>query len=729
MVETAAAERPVRAKGPAVRVDELMGLFDGRIKRVRAGVFYQLGLLLIATAMLILPLIYLALIGLIGYGVALHAVNNLSLFEELQSARAAAVAYLTPLLVGVVVIFFLIKPLLARPGRPIRSRALKLEDEPLLYAFVGKLSEAVHAPRPVRIEVDANANASASLGGGVLGFLGNRLTLRIGLPLMATMNLRQLSGVLAHELGHFSQGGAMRLSWLIHSINNWFARVVYERDAWDEQLQAARGIDLRLRLVVLLIIALVWLSRRVLWVLMQVGHLLSLFMSRQMEYNADWVSARAIGGAACAGALEALPAIMLAEQKSRADLARAWEERRLGDDLPALIADNLQKMPAEVRQTAVAEALAARAGLFSSHPALGARIKRVAREKSEGIFREERPAAVLLSDFAGTCREVSMDQYCAMLGPMVLHTTLVPTSELIGRQEQVVNSFEALERFFLHRLLFTRLLAPRPTELMATPNDPRALVGELTRARAMAQQTRGFCGEAIDRYEEALNEELQLFSRLQLLKAGVPVGRVSVEQAQAELARAVSRQAETDVELAPFDHASGRRLLAALRLLHFPQLEKKLPEARRMLKQSHQILLAVEQLSALREPLVEMLRNHTALVGLLDHVKGREQNERFQTRGQLVMRHLAQAIQSLHSGLSSANYPFEHPNGQVSLAFVAIGVPPPPDDLGALLHGGDEIFDSLKRFYYRAMGTLADHAEQVEAAAGLGPLPSDAAEK
>ena len=40
----------------------------------------------------------------------------------------------------------------------------------------------------------------------------------------------------------------MRLTYLIRSINGWFARVVYERDEWDETLAgvvAARGTSAR----------------------------------------------------------------------------------------------------------------------------------------------------------------------------------------------------------------------------------------------------------------------------------------------------------------------------------------------------------------------------------------------------------------------------------------------------------------------------------------------------
>lgn len=47
-----------------------------------------------------------------------------------------------------------------------------------------------------------------------------------------SLDLQQFAGVLAHEFGHFAQSSGMRLSYLIRSINHWFARVVFEEDQW-----------------------------------------------------------------------------------------------------------------------------------------------------------------------------------------------------------------------------------------------------------------------------------------------------------------------------------------------------------------------------------------------------------------------------------------------------------------------------------------------------------------
>src|SRR5699024_4661377 len=126
-------------------------------------------------------------------------------------------------------------------------------DAPQLFALIGWICRSLNAPIPSRIDVDCELNASAGFRGGWRSLFGNDIVLTIGLPLVAGLNLSQLTGVIAHEYGHFSQGTAMRANYVIRRINLWFHRVVYERDAWDVSLVAAsEDSDLDWRLMILL---------------------------------------------------------------------------------------------------------------------------------------------------------------------------------------------------------------------------------------------------------------------------------------------------------------------------------------------------------------------------------------------------------------------------------------------------------------------------------------------
>jgi len=139
--------------------------------------------------------------------------------------------------------------------------------------FVDAICDTVGAPRPARIAADSQVNASAHLEGGLLGVVGGELILTIGLPIAAGLTLKQFAGVLAHGFGHFSQRAGMRLYVLIMMVNMWFARVVYERDSWDDALEAwSKQGNFYVIAIVAAIRLAVWITRRVFWVLMMFGH-------------------------------------------------------------------------------------------------------------------------------------------------------------------------------------------------------------------------------------------------------------------------------------------------------------------------------------------------------------------------------------------------------------------------------------------------------------------------
>ena len=79
---------------------------------------------------------------------------------------------------------------------------------------------------PSRIDVDTEVNASAHLRRGLKSVPGRDLVLTVGLPLAGGLSLPQLAGVLAHEFGHFAQGTGMAATYMIRTVNAWFARVV-----------------------------------------------------------------------------------------------------------------------------------------------------------------------------------------------------------------------------------------------------------------------------------------------------------------------------------------------------------------------------------------------------------------------------------------------------------------------------------------------------------------------
>ncbi|MDB4986822.1 MAG: hypothetical protein JWN04_2000, partial [Myxococcaceae bacterium] len=235
---------------PPLDVSQIQAAFRGPLEPVRVTLIYRLAIGLVGLGMLILPALYLGLVAAAAYALIWHAVNNATLLSSVRSARGALVLYVSPLFVGGTLLLFMIKPLFARrPPEPERVSVTRAE-QPELFALVERLCALIGAPTPGRIDVDCAVNASASFRSGLGSMLSGDLVLTIGLPLVSGLSLRQLTGVLAHEFGHFAQGSGMRVSYVIRSVNAWFANVVYGRDQWDERLlSGARNSDIRLALV------------------------------------------------------------------------------------------------------------------------------------------------------------------------------------------------------------------------------------------------------------------------------------------------------------------------------------------------------------------------------------------------------------------------------------------------------------------------------------------------
>ncbi len=121
---------------------ELLRGLQGSIKRVRPTLTYRLAAIVVALVMVLLPIIYIGLIFLAGYGVYYHTLNNPGMLDSGVRGRAqifVLITYLAPIVCGIVLVLFMIKPLFARSSTFRRTRSLKREYEPLLFAFVDRI--------------------------------------------------------------------------------------------------------------------------------------------------------------------------------------------------------------------------------------------------------------------------------------------------------------------------------------------------------------------------------------------------------------------------------------------------------------------------------------------------------------------------------------------------------------------------------------------------------------
>ncbi|MEM9365476.1 MAG: M48 family metalloprotease [Planctomycetota bacterium] len=402
---------------------------------------YRLGLSMMAAFMLMMPLAYALLVAGAGYGVYVYAFDVFpGLMSYLPRGRAAIfmlIIYATPIVCGCISVVFMVKPLFVSmilPADP-RRRSIMRKSEPVLFHLVDEICNAAGSPKPTRIDVDCRVNASASFGSGLKSLFGNDLVLTIGIPLVSGLSSRQFAGVLAHEFGHFAQGAGMRASYVVRSINSWFARVVYQRDQIDEWLDdAITESESAFAIVLLLARFCVWLSRGILWCFMIVAHIGSSFMMRQMEFDADRMEAGLAGSDSFAATAERLRTLGFAQQKTHAGLAMlAQQEAVLLDNIPGTIVEVTKTLSHKEREVLAESRRDEKTGLFDSHPCDTERIDAARELEQPGLFTIDVPARNLFRNFAALCCNVTQDFYRNQLGRMVEPTELKPFAQHVGK--------------------------------------------------------------------------------------------------------------------------------------------------------------------------------------------------------------------------------------------------------------------------------------------------------
>ncbi len=724
------AAQPVEPNAEELRQQILAG-FQGSIERVRAPITYRFGVLLVLVVMVALPIIYVGIICLVGYLTYLHAVHDVVMLKAASGRGALFVllAYLAPIISGAVLVVFMIKPLFARPAETGRIRSLRADAEPTLFAFVQSICTIVGSSAPKRIDIDFEVNASASFRRGVWSMLGNDLVLTIGLPLVAGMNTRQVAGVVAHEFGHFSQGAGMRLTYVIRSISWWFTRVVYQRDQWDVQLiRLSREMDIRIGFVFYLARLGVWLTRKILWVLMMVGHAVSGFMLRQMEFDADRVAARVTGSDDFESTHRRIMLLSVASQGAHADLEAFYREGRLGDNLPLLIMAKARQIPKEVRAELDKSMEESTTGLLDTHPAGKDRIANAHREDAAGIFQVDLPATLLFSNFTAMAKGVTWDFYRGVFGQKIKPTDMHPVEDLIARQEKEREAEESLERYFQGAFTFRR-----PVKLggnaPSAPKDAKQAVAKLQEARGKMLKLAPALAETIEQYEKADSASVEAEQAAALLRAGMRIGKAtfSVPLTNIDTVTQVRRGAKTKLnrgrlQLEEFEQAATERLWTALELLHHPKMAEKLEKAERWQGESARLASALGTLNRKFDSLLELRTANASLAVLASNLEGHEDDEELINEIMDHMKQITRQFIDLRRTLMRVDYPFDHADKGMSIGEYALAVEPEPDDLGGVYHAGESVLSGLIPLYGRILARLVLLAERVETALGLPRL-------
>jgi Zn-dependent protease with chaperone function len=698
--------------------EEVLAALPSRVPRVSTSFTYRVSLILVAGIMVLLPLLYIGLIGLVAWGVVWHYTETSWFGSAMQSARGKSailvvIAYAAPGVIGGILMLFMVKPLFRRRASMGEGFVLQRGQQPLLFQFVDRLCDLLGAPRPVTIRIDDRVNASAGLASGWSMF-SNKLVLTIGLPLAEGLTLRQLTGVLAHEFGHFSQFWAMRAYYIIETVNDWFRRVSTERDRWDMQLDsAAKSWDIRVGWVLHLARFFVWIVRKTLTGFRYVGLFFSRRLSRQMEFDADQYEIRIAGAADFAATFDRMTELSFGAELAQRASSQFLREGRALDNSSRFVVYQAAEIPPEQMRGILEAMHSAPVPWVSSHPGNSERIARASKSES-AAFTLDCPASRLFGDFTSICREYTRQSYRKGDGSTVSLDELTSVDDLIVDQRaRVERNRKASELFFNDDSLLN--LWCSAGDKWPTEDSDASLLEQIRAAKARQEQHKTEAHKAATRIEEIdrFFDQLQIV-RLCLINNGkfsasqyplVPKTIRTTKDFDPVIKTLQDEVKNLNQKLEPFDQATRDRLVASLQLAvrrgSDDKLLKQWWDTNEVMRTGVEVAIDLERRVRQLEWLIEHIVTERTdlLIEMLEKVREATVND----------------LQRLYGHLGDVPYPFEQPRPVQHLAHGLISHMQDSKNAFLLCQDAAEFCSAFRSLRRRLQGHLAEVILTVDA--------------
>lgn len=242
-----------------------------------------------------------------------------------------------------------------RPAFRVEGRELERTEAPGLFRELDALHEKLRVPGRMEVRLDDDLNASAAESLGLLGLVGTRRVLTLGVPLLATLNREELIAVIAHEFGHFSRRHGRLGHWLYRARIGWLKYAAYVSESESPFERAA-----------------VWYAGR----FVPYFSVRSFVHSRQCEYEADADGALAVGAAVFSAALTRIAVTGKFREEVFPRQVKAWLE-----ESPVPPADFHQRFARAARNAATSAlppllegALSEQSGWADTHPPTSERL-------------------------------------------------------------------------------------------------------------------------------------------------------------------------------------------------------------------------------------------------------------------------------------------------------------------------------------------------------------------
>lgn len=351
------------------------------------------------------------------------------MLSAIPFAPLAALAFAFILVFGLLLIALLLKPLLALRVADQPVIALTPGQEPDLYAFVEDVCERIAVPPPAEIRLSHDATLEVRFHQDIKrGLIKGQTVLVLGLPLLASLNVRQLAGAVAQAMHGFAPREAPRTARFIEHITGWMQRAAHEHDPIDRWLAKRREQATRNARLFDAVLRFVALSRLPLYMNLWLAQLLGTRLFQRRVTAADAAARRLAGNGDFRHMLEQSRVLAYAAHKTLPTLARMWRDRNeLPDNIAMAVVAQASHLPDTVHEQLRERQAHHLARTRALLPSDSQRLSWLDRQQEEGGYFCASDSALLFRRFGKLMHHITMRYYHHHLRLPVTTNNLIRT--------------------------------------------------------------------------------------------------------------------------------------------------------------------------------------------------------------------------------------------------------------------------------------------------------------
>jgi Zn-dependent protease with chaperone function len=201
------------------------------------------------------------------------------------------------MLFGIFIVYFMVKFLFVKSDSTDVYRVQITEaQQPDLFKLINDIATQAGSDKPARVYLSHRVNACVFYNSYSFWSLlfPVRKNLELGLGLFNTLSISELSTIIAHEFGHFSQK-SMKFGPYVYHANRVIYNMLYENQSWEQSVENIGQKHWALRLFTSFSLAYANMIKSIMQKVYEFINVRYMSLSRQMEFHADSVSVEICG--------------------------------------------------------------------------------------------------------------------------------------------------------------------------------------------------------------------------------------------------------------------------------------------------------------------------------------------------------------------------------------------------------------------------------------------------